>query len=643
MKNVLVIAYHYPPVGGAAVQRNTQIVRHLPAFGYQPIIVTGAGTRESRWTPHDDSMMQATTGFRVVRMAGEDDIPESPTWRGRAERWLGVERPWSRWWAASVLQAVESISEDIDVVYAPIVPYDTHRAALRVRELLQRPLVIDLHDPWAFDEMMVYPTRAHRQSAQRLMRRVLMASDGIAINTPDATARIVQAFPELAERSVATIPNGYSSDDFVGEPPARGDAFRIVHTGYLHTELGQENQRLRFLHSALGGMLGDVDILTRSHVYLLQAVEELLKEEPGLGPIEIHLAGVATPADREAAGGSKLVHFHGYVPHTESVRLLRSADLLFLPMHNLTEGRRVGIIPGKTYEYVAAERPILAAIPPGDARDLLLEAGNSAICGPNDVEAMKRELRAAIGRKRAGHDDSHTNEKILARIEWRSRSRSSPGSSTRCVGQRTPTNLTRSPSPRPNQMSRRSRKSQAHRRVGGRPGWIYAPSMGYATPAGDRRSITAVIPAHNRERLIERAVDSVLAQERPADEIIVVDDGSSDQTAELVKRYGDRVKLISQTQSGVSVARNTGVEKSSSEFIAFLDSDDIWAPSHLRRMENAIVATGGEAVLYFSDLRTAGDRLGDTYWELAGLRIDGRTSSGATRPTGSSVPCSRCT
>ena len=207
------------------------------------------------------------------------------------------------------------------------------------------------------------------------MHRVLTASDGIVINTPEATTRIVGAFPDLAERPVATIPNGYSSDDFVGEQPARDDVFRIAHTGYLHTELGQENRRLRFLHSALGGMLGDVDILTRSHVYLLRAVEELLEEERGLEPIEIHLAGVATPADREAAGGSKLVHFHGYVPHTESVQLLRSADLLFLPMHNLTEGRRVGIIPGKTYEYLAAERPILAAVPAGDARDLSARGG----------------------------------------------------------------------------------------------------------------------------------------------------------------------------------------------------------------------------------------------------------------------------
>ena len=94
------------------------------------------------------------------------------------------------------------------------------------------------------------------------------------------------------------------------------------------------------------------------------------------------------------------MHFHGYVPHDESVRLLRSADLLFLPMHNVAAGWRVGIIPGKTYEYIAARRPILAAVPPGDAHDLLRSAGNAAICDPADVVAMRRELRAAIERKR---------------------------------------------------------------------------------------------------------------------------------------------------------------------------------------------------------------------------------------------------
>ena len=74
------------------------------------------------------------------------------------------------------------------------------------------------------------------------------------------------------------------------------------------------------------------------------------------------------------------------------MQLVRTADLLFLPMHNLSAGRRSRIVPGKTYEYMAAARPILAAVPEGDARDFLQQSGVAFLCKPDDVEGMIREL-----------------------------------------------------------------------------------------------------------------------------------------------------------------------------------------------------------------------------------------------------------
>jgi cellulose synthase/poly-beta-1,6-N-acetylglucosamine synthase-like glycosyltransferase len=96
-------------------------------------------------------------------------------------------------------------------------------------------------------------------------------------------------------------------------------------------------------------------------------------------------------------------------------------------------------------------------------------------------------------------------------------------------------------------------------------------------------TISVVIPAYNAEKYIGRAIDSVLAQTRPAEEIIVVDDGSTDGTAGIVRSFGGKVAFIQQRNAGASVARNSGIEAAKSDWIAFLDADDEWLPRKLQR------------------------------------------------------------
>jgi glycosyltransferase involved in cell wall biosynthesis len=102
--------------------------------------------------------------------------------------------------------------------------------------------------------------------------------------------------------------------------------------------------------------------------------------------------------------------------------------------------------------------------------------------------------------------------------------------------------------------------------------------------------ISVVIAAYNASATIERAVQSVLAQSRPAEEILVVDDGSTDGTADIVRRFGSEVRLFSQTNGGASVARNTGIQSASGDWIAFLDADDEWLPEKLQKQEEFFVA-----------------------------------------------------
>ena len=97
----------------------------------------------------------------------------------------------------------------------------------------------------------------------------------------------------------------------------------------------------------------------------------------------------------------------------------------------------------------------------------------------------------------------------------------------------------------------------------------------------NKDSVSVIITTYNRKNIIGRAVDSVLGQTRPADEIILVDDGSSDHTNQLIKEKYPDIKYIWQDNRGIGHARNTGISQARGIWIAFLDSDDEWLPSKL--------------------------------------------------------------
>ncbi|MFQ5500542.1 MAG: glycosyltransferase family A protein, partial [Candidatus Zixiibacteriota bacterium] len=94
------------------------------------------------------------------------------------------------------------------------------------------------------------------------------------------------------------------------------------------------------------------------------------------------------------------------------------------------------------------------------------------------------------------------------------------------------------------------------------------------------RLVSVIIPAYNCERFLAETIESVLAQSYRPIEVIVVDDGSTDQSAEIARSYND-VNYIFQANQGTAVARNTGLAAAQGELIAFLDHDDVWMPNKL--------------------------------------------------------------
>lgn len=136
---------------------------------------------------------------------------------------------------------------------------------------------------------------------------------------------------------------------------------------------------------------------------------------------------------------------------------------------------------------------------------------------------------------------------------------------------------------------------------------------------------SVIIPTWNRRDMVARAIDSVLAQTRPVEEIIVVDDGSSDGTGEyLVQRYGERITCVRQDNAGVSAARNRGLAMARGRYLALLDSDDEWLPEKTARQVRYLQDNPGIGMVLCDVLRVSPDgSLIDVFDRREQIPVDG--------------------
>ena len=139
--------------------------------------------------------------------------------------------------------------------------------------------------------------------------------------------------------------------------------------------------------------------------------------------------------------------------------------------------------------------------------------------------------------------------------------------------------------------------------------------------------ISVIIPTYNRAHLIGQTIDSVLNQVRPPDEIIVVDDGSTDDTAEIVSSYDSRVRYIRQANCGSPGAvRNKGAAEAKGDCIAFIDSDDLWLPDKLEKQMALLEASPELAMVwaYSEGIDDVGNKIPDNIWGTIPDQILGR-------------------
>lgn len=389
---VLLLAYYFPPDGGPGAQRPISFARHLPAHGVQCTVLTRtAPVQRGMFDPADAAALaKVAPHCQIVRAEPAATLPAVLAGLARAgDAAIAAERP--------------------DLVLATMSPFELWPVAAGLGARHRLPVVFDLRDPWALDGVVDYRSAWHWRRELAEMRRMLRAADGVVANTPECRQLFLQAEPALDPARVTVVTNGWDRDDFPAPLPRvePGPELRLLHGGsFLCSDLYVNERPLRRL---LGWLRHAPEPLWRSGrtpLHLLRAMR-LLRDRgsPTGAALRFCAMGQADePLQRcvRESGVADAVELTGYRPHAQVVDALRHADALFLTLHGLPPGHRSRIVPGKTYEYLAAGRPILAALPEGDARDFVAASPRTFVVDPCDDAAIAERLVELHVRSQAG-------------------------------------------------------------------------------------------------------------------------------------------------------------------------------------------------------------------------------------------------
>lgn len=397
MRKVLVVAWYFPPWGGAGVQRTVKHVKYLPQFGWQPVVLTGPTPRAGL---SDATLLEDLGQAPVVRRTRALLPPAALPWRLRhaLTRWLLISDEQAGWYPFALRAASDLIQRgDIDAVYTTSTPYTAHLAGLRLKQRFGLPWVADFRDPWADNAAIRPPTAWHRQRIRRWEQQVVSAADRVTVVSEPMAQAFRATYPQVDAQRFLSLPNGYDPDDFSQTQPAGRQPGRmgIVYSGSFY---GQRSSQpfLQALHNLLNR--GD---LPRSavHVRLVGNV------------------GQATVDQVTALGLGDVVEVTGYVAHRQSVAYVMGADVLLLMI--APGPGSAGVLTGKIFEYLAARRPILALTPPSAAADLIRASRAGVVIDPDDGPAIERQLLEWHGQWQRGELVCASDAAVVERFDRR--------------------------------------------------------------------------------------------------------------------------------------------------------------------------------------------------------------------------------
>lgn len=375
---ILICSFYFPPTGGGGVQRPLKFAQGLPEFGIETRVLAPS---DSRWIHRDEpgTGLPAGSVYRTPFFGPRGRLPAEELYgtRGVARfrrrlalfpRRLLVPDENVSWFLTAVPAVLRIVRrESIDVLLTTSPPNSVHLIGSTVKRITGIPWVADVRD-----SIIANPDRRiesaavllKEQTQQLVIRQIARHADALIAVTQQIASELAALSPR---GEVVTIPNGADFDDSEGLAYHPAERMRITHTGSF---FGKRDAR-PFL-SALATV--DDDVVARF-----------------VG--DFRQADLAWARTQGLENKLELIPFS---PRRRSLELQRDSEVLLLLLPDVGERGR-DVPSGKLYEYLAARRPILAAVPPnGTAAELIREAQAGTIVPPDDVDALREAIAAFV-------------------------------------------------------------------------------------------------------------------------------------------------------------------------------------------------------------------------------------------------------
>lgn len=382
--NVLVIAYYFPPLGLSGVQRTLKFVKYLPQYGWNPTVLT---VEARGYFAKDEGLLHEIEGLpvEIVRTHSIDplhffrkfDIVKMPSARvhsrmSKLSQYFFIPDNKIGWKKKALEIAREILSKKkFDVIFATAPPYTSFLIGTQLKKEFRIPLVVDYRDPWLKNPLHFYLTPLHRIVHRKLEAYTLRHADHVITINRIIKEQIIREYPNITHHGISIIQQGYDEEDF---KPYRSDVqtkrptLRITHAGTFY--------------------------FNRTPKYLLLSLKSFFEIEPTAKQnIQVSFIGNFRSEDVQliqTLGLQNNVILHGYLPHDQCIKELMDSDVLFMML-----GKGVGVeiaSTGKLYEYFGARKTILASVPDGAAKQILIQAGGAFITSPDNVVEITKAL-----------------------------------------------------------------------------------------------------------------------------------------------------------------------------------------------------------------------------------------------------------